>query len=99
MNPAPARCFSPAADVGQTLIQATRSAELDAWLTIAWRAGRLDRQVVIGRNQQPYRARAVLASTPGAGGEHRGVVCGLQDLSRTAAAGPFAARLCGQHLP
>jgi len=68
--------------VGQTLIQVTRSVELDALAAHCLAGGAdLDRQVLIGRNQQPYRVRAALASSPGAGEQYRGVMLWLQDLS------------------
>jgi len=82
MNPAARALFPPPADVGQTLIVATRSVELDALAEHCLHGGvDLDRQVLIGRNQQPYRAQAVLASSPGGGEQYRGVVLWLQDLS------------------
>ena len=82
MNRAARLLFPPPADVGQTLIQATRSVDLDALAEHCLAGGAdLDRQVLIGRNQQPYRAQAVLASTAGGGEEHRGVALWLQDLT------------------
>jgi two-component system, OmpR family, phosphate regulon sensor histidine kinase PhoR len=82
MNPAARLLFPPPADIGQTLIMATRSVDLDALAEHCLAGGAdLDRQVLIGRNQQPYRARAVLASSPGGGEQYRGVALWLQDLS------------------
>lgn len=82
MNPAARVLFPPPGELGQTLIQVTRSVDLDALCTHCLTGGAdLDRQVLIGRNQQPYRARAVLANSAGAGEQYRGVVLWLQDLS------------------
>jgi two-component system phosphate regulon sensor histidine kinase PhoR len=82
MNPAARALFPLPADVGQTLILVTRSVELDAMAADCLAGGAdLDRQVLLGRHQQPYRARAVLASSPGAGDQYRGVVLWLQDVS------------------
>jgi two-component system phosphate regulon sensor histidine kinase PhoR len=82
LNSAARALFPLPADVGQTLIQVTRSVELDALAADCLGEGAdLDRQVLIGRGQQPYRARAALASSPGAGEQVRGVVIWLQDLS------------------
>jgi two-component system phosphate regulon sensor histidine kinase PhoR len=82
MNPAARALFPPPADIGQTLMAVSRSVELDALAVHCLAGGAdVDRQLVIGRNQQPYRARAVLASSPGAGEQYRGVVLWLQDLS------------------
>src|SRR5213593_1842515 len=82
MNPAARVLFPPPADVGQTLIMATRSVELDALAEHCLAGGAdLDRQVLNGRNQQPYRAQAVLASSAGGGEQYRGVVLWLKDLS------------------
>ena len=82
MNAAARALFPLPADVGQTLIQVTRSVELDALAAHCLAGGAdLDRQVLVGRNQQPYRVRAALASSPGAGEQYRGVMLWLQDLS------------------
>jgi two-component system phosphate regulon sensor histidine kinase PhoR len=82
MNPAARALFQPPAESGQTLILVTRSAELDALAEHCLAGGAdLDRQVLIGRNQQPYRARAVLATALRNGDPYRGVVLWLQDLS------------------
>jgi two-component system phosphate regulon sensor histidine kinase PhoR len=82
MNPAARLLFPAPADIGQSLIVATRSVDLDALAEHCLDGGAdLDRQVLIGRNQQPYRAQAVLASSPGRGEQYRGVVLWLQDLS------------------
>jgi two-component system phosphate regulon sensor histidine kinase PhoR len=82
MNPGARQLFPLPAGVGQTLILVTRSVELDALAEHCLAGGAdLDRQVLLGRNQQPYRARAVLASSPGAGEQYRGLVLWLQDLS------------------
>jgi len=82
MNPAARALFPPPAESGQTLIQVSRSAELDALAEHCLAGGAdLDRQVLIGRIQQPYRARAALATSPGHGETYRGVVLWLQDLS------------------
>jgi two-component system phosphate regulon sensor histidine kinase PhoR len=82
MNPAARALFPAPAEIGQTLILVTRSVELDALAAHCLAGGAdLDQQVVLGRHQQPYRARAALASSPGAGAQYRGVVLWLQDLS------------------
>ena len=82
MNPAARVLFPAPADVDQTLIQATHSVELDGLAADCLAGGAdLDRQVMLGRHQQPYRARAVLASSPDTGSQYRGVVLWLQDLS------------------
>jgi len=82
MNPAARALFPPPADIGQSLIAVSRSAELDALVAHCLAGGAdLDRQLLIGRSQQPYRARAALATSPGAGEQYRGVVLWLQDLS------------------
>src|SRR5690349_893770 len=75
MNPAARTLFPPPAELGQTLIQVTRSAELDALAEHCLAGGvDLDRQVIVGRVQHPYRARAALASSPGGGDTYRAVV-------------------------
>src|SRR5690349_21171777 len=82
MNPAARLLFPPPAELGQTLIQVTRSAELDALAEHCLAGGAdLDRQVIVGRIQHPFRARAALASSPGGGDTYRAVVLWLQDLS------------------
>lgn len=82
MNPAARTLFPPPAALGQNLIQVTRSVELEALAEHCLAGGAdLDRQVLIGRIQHPYRARAALASSPGNGDTYRGVVLWLQDLS------------------
>jgi len=61
---------------------ATRSVELDALAEHCLAGGvDLDRQVLLGRNQQTYRAQAVLVTSPGADDAYRGVVLWLKDLS------------------
>jgi two-component system phosphate regulon sensor histidine kinase PhoR len=82
MNPGARALFGSAAEIGQTLIQATRSAELDDLVAHCLGGGAdCDRQVVLGRGQQPYRARAVRIEDREAGDDYGGVVVALQDLS------------------
>jgi two-component system phosphate regulon sensor histidine kinase PhoR len=82
MNPGAQALFGSAAEIGQTLIQATRSAELDDLAAHCLAGGAdLDRQVVLGRAQQPYRARAVRIGDRDAGDDYAGVVVALQDLA------------------
>jgi two-component system, OmpR family, phosphate regulon sensor histidine kinase PhoR len=76
LNPAAQALFGLHAAPGQTLIYATRSAELEEVVTHVFSGGAdHDRQVTL--NSQPYRVRVALA---GAGGEF-GAICILQDLS------------------
>ncbi len=76
LNPAAAVLFEPHAVVGQSLMLATHSIELDELVEHAYAGGAdLDRQVTLGR--QPYRARVALA---GERGEY-GAVLSLRDLS------------------
>jgi two-component system phosphate regulon sensor histidine kinase PhoR len=82
LNPAARTLFSQPAEAGQTLILVTRSVELDELVAHCLAGGAdCDRRVLLGRNGQPYRARAVLAGQPGERGGGRGVVLWLQDLS------------------
>ena len=82
MNPAARTLFPPPAELGQTLIQVTRSVELDGLAEHCLAGGAdLDRQVLIGRIQHPYRAQAALASSAGNREVYRGVVLWLQDLT------------------
>lgn len=74
--------FGAQAEIGQTLIAVARSVELDELVAHCLAGGvDCDRQVRLGRNHTPHRARAVLAgAAPGAEG-NRGVVLWLKDLS------------------
>ncbi|MEP7359572.1 MAG: histidine kinase dimerization/phospho-acceptor domain-containing protein, partial [Anaerolineales bacterium] len=82
MNQGARALFGSAAEVGQTLIQATRSAELDDLAAHCLAGGAdCDRQLVLGRAQQPYRARAVRIGERDGGDDYAGVVVALQDLS------------------
>src|SRR5258706_11909263 len=81
MNPGARALFGSAAEIGQTLIQATRSAELDDLAAHCLAGGAdLDRQVVLGRAQQPFRARAVRIGDRDAGEDYAGVVVALPGL-------------------
>ncbi len=81
MNAGARTLFGSAAKIGQTLIQATRSAELDDLAAHCLAGGAdVDRQVVLGRAQQPFRARAVRIGDRDAGDDYSGVVVALQDL-------------------
>jgi two-component system phosphate regulon sensor histidine kinase PhoR len=83
LNSAARTLFGGTAEVGQTLILATRSVELDELVEHCLEGGGdWDRQVVLGRNRQPYRARAVLAGKVGPGEAGHGVVLWLQDQSQ-----------------
>jgi len=76
LNPAAQALFGPQAGPGQTLIYATRSAEVEELVAHVFSGGAdHDRQVTV--NGQPYRARVALA---GAEGEF-GAIFILQDLS------------------
>ena len=82
MNSSARALFPAPAEIGQTLILVTRSVELDELVLHCLAGGAdLDHQVVLGRGQQPYRARAALAGSAGAGEKYRGVVLALQDVS------------------
>jgi two-component system phosphate regulon sensor histidine kinase PhoR len=82
MNGPSHELFGSAAEIGQTLIQATRSAELDDLAAHCLAGGAdLDRQVVLGRSQQPFRARAVRIGERDTADAYAGVVVALQDLS------------------
>ena len=87
MNAGARALFGSGVEIGQTLMAVTRSAELDDLVAHCLAGGAdCDRQLVLGRGQQPYRARAVLvgapeAGTPEIGGVPAGVVLALQDLS------------------
>jgi len=86
---APAReLFGASAEVGQTIISVTRSAELDE-LTADCLAGSqdCDRRLPLGRGHLPYRARAVLAGGSSQAADRRGVVLWLQDQSELARLG------------
>lgn len=74
--------FGPAAEPGRTLILVTRSVELDDLVSHCLEGGAdCDRQILLGRARQPYRARAVLAGDLDRADAPRGAVLWLQDLS------------------
>jgi len=74
--------FGASAELGRTLILVTRSVELDDLVTHCLEGGAdCDRQIMLGRARQPYRARAVLAGDPLRAGDPLGAVLWLQDLS------------------
>jgi two-component system phosphate regulon sensor histidine kinase PhoR len=76
LNPAAQALFGPQAAPGQTLIYATRSAELEEVAAHVLSGGAdHDQQVTV--NGQPYRARVALAGERG----EFGAICILQDLS------------------
>jgi two-component system phosphate regulon sensor histidine kinase PhoR len=82
LNPAARALFGQPAESGQTLILVTRSVELDELVAHCLAGGPdCDRRLLLGRNGQPYRARAVLAGRPDLGEGAQGVVLWLQDLS------------------
>jgi two-component system phosphate regulon sensor histidine kinase PhoR len=82
LNPAARALFGQPAAPGQTVILVTRSVELDELVAHCLAGGAdCDRRVLLGRNGQPYRARAVLAGRTGVPGGAHGVVLWLQDLS------------------
>ncbi len=82
LNPPARALFGAQAGVGQTLILLTRSVELDELINHCLAGGAdCDQQVRLGPSHLPYRARAVLASAAEWGGDLRGVVLVLQDLS------------------
>ncbi len=74
--------FGALAEPGRTLILVTRSVELDDLVTHCLEGGAdCDRQILLGRARQPYRARAALAGDPHLEGGPLGAVLWLQDLS------------------
>jgi two-component system phosphate regulon sensor histidine kinase PhoR len=82
LNPAARALFGPQAELGQSLILSTRSVELDELVAHCLQGGGdCDRQVRLGRNNVPYRARAVPAGDPGRGEGQQGAAVSLQDLS------------------
>lgn len=79
LNAAAQTLFGLQATLGQSLIAATRSVELDDLAAHCLGNGAdCDRQVTLGRNNQPYRARAVAAATAQ---DNETMVLVLQDLS------------------
>ncbi len=79
LNPAAQNLFGAAARPGQTIIQATRSVELEALIGHVL-AGGDDRDRQLDLHGVPYRARAVMA-LPEANAAPVGVVVALTDLS------------------
>lgn len=77
LNPAASTLFGPLAQVGQTLMVMTRSAELDELAAHALGGGEdCDRQITL--NGEPYRARAVRLGEPGQ--TYQGVMLTLRNL-------------------
>jgi two-component system phosphate regulon sensor histidine kinase PhoR len=82
LNPGARELFGSLAESGRTLIEATRSVELDDLAAHCLKGGAdCDRHVRLGHSSLPFRARAVRIGNPKVVGGRSGVVLVLQDLS------------------